>query len=192
MPVPKSLATDKTVGVLAAPGLEEVEALAVVDCLFRAGVRADLIALGDEPEVVSSHGIRLGCDLVLREADLPSYEILLLPGGMPGTLNLAADETIGVELDRRARSGEGVAAICAAPSVLAERGHLKGLRATANPGFMSALRQGGADALEERVVEDGSVITSRGAGTALDLGLALVARILGTEAASAVRASLVY
>lgn len=192
MPTPATPATDKSVAVLVAPGLEEVEALAVVDALYRAGIRADLIAVDDQPLIESSHGVRILCDTVLAEAELASYEVLFLPGGMPGTRNLAANEAIGAEIDRRARCGLGLAAICAAPSILAERGHLQGRRATANPGFMSAIEEGGARALEERVVIDGPILTSRGAGTAFELGFAIIERLLGADAAAKVRSALVH
>lgn len=192
MPTPASLSTDKTVGVLLAPGCEEVEALAVVDALFRAGIHADLIAVFEDLRVVSSHGVSITCDLLLAQADLASYELLFLPGGMPGTMNLAANEQVCREIDRRAKAGLDLAAICAAPSILASRGHLKGRRATANPGFMEAIAEGGAHALEERVVVDGPFLTSRGAGTAFELGFAIVERFLGEKAAGAVREALVY
>lgn len=192
MPTPAALATEKTVAVLVAPGLEEVEALAVVDALYRAGIRSDLIAVGEDPLVESSHGVRILCDTVLADADLPSYELLFLPGGMPGTTGLAAEERIGEEIDRRAARGLGLAAICAAPSILAARGHLQGRRATANPGFMGAIAEGGALALEDRVVVDGPILTSRGAGTAFELGFAIIERFLGEEAAGAVRTALVH
>ncbi len=191
MPTPSALATEKTVAVLIAPGLEEVEALAVVDCLYRAGVRADLIAVADDPVVESSHGVRLVADLLLADADLESYDVLFLPGGMPGTLALEANSTIAAELDRRSDAGLAVAAICAAPSILAKRGHLVGRLATSNPGFLHVLEEHGALVSEERAVVDGEILTSRGAGTALDLGIALVEHLLDEDTAARVSAALV-
>ena len=192
MPTPTTLSTTDTVAVLLATGFEEVEALAVVDALYRAGIRADLISIENERHVASSHGIKLVADLMLDDADLASYTVVFLPGGMPGTLGLKANERVREELTRRASSGEKTAAICAAPSILAELGVLQGKRATANPGFMAALSAGGAQAETTPVVVDGNIVTSRGAGTALELGFELVRQLLGDEAAQQVRESVVW
>ena len=179
MPTPNTLATRDSVAVLLATGFEEVEALAVVDALYRAGIRADLISIENERHVVSSHGIKLVSDLMLEDADLASYTVVFLPGGMPGTLGLKANERVREELARRA-------------SILAELGVLQGKRATANPGFMAALSAGGAQAETTPVVVDGNIVTSRGAGTALELGFELVRQLLGDEAAQQVRESVVW
>ena len=192
MPTPNTLTTTDSVAVLLATGFEEVEALAVVDALYRAGIRADLISIENERHVASSHGIKLVADLMLDDADLASYTVVFLPGGMPGTLGLKANERVREELTRRASSGEKTAAICAAPSILAELGVLQGKRATANPGFMAALSAGGAQAETTPVVVDGNIVTSRGAGTALELGFELVRQLLGDEAAQQVRESVVW
>ena len=192
MPTPNTLTTTDSVAVLLATGFEEVEALAVVDALYRAGIRADLISIENERHVASSHGIKLVADLMLDDADLASYTVVFLPGGMPGTLGLKANERVREELARRASSGEKTAAICAAPSILAELGVLQGKRATANPGFMAALSAGGAQAETTPVVVDGNIVTSRGAGTALELGFELVRQLLGDEAAQQVRESVVW
>ena len=192
MPTPTTLSTTDTVAVLLATGFEEVEALAVVDALYRAGIQADLISIENERHVASSHGIKLVADLMLDDADLASYTVVFLPGGMPGTLGLKANEHVREELTRRASSGEKTAAICAAPSILAELGILQGKHATANPGFMDPLRDGGAQAETRPVVTDGNIVTSRGAGTALELGFELVRQLLGDEAAQQVRESVVW
>ncbi|MDU6927316.1 MAG: DJ-1/PfpI family protein [Dermabacter sp.] len=192
MPTPNTLTTTDSVAVLLATGFEEVEALAVVDALYRAGIRADLISIENERHVASSHGIKLVADLMLDDADLASYTVVFLPGGMPGTLGLKANERVREELTCRASNGEKTAAICAAPSILAELGVLQGKRATANPGFMAALSAGGAQAETTPVVVDGNIVTSRGAGTALELGFELVRQLLGDEAAQQVRESVVW
>lgn len=192
MPTPDALATDKTVAVLVAPGLEEVEALAVVDVLYRAGVRTDLVAVGGSLEVTSSHRVTFLADVLLEDADLAAYDLVMLPGGIPGTPNLRASQAVTRELRRRLEAGEPLAAICAAPSVPAELGLLRGRRATANPGFMHALAEQGVEVSEEGVVVDGNLITSRGMATATDLGLALVEHLLGTAAAERVRTAIVY
>ena len=103
MPTPEKLATDATVAIMLADGFEEVEALAVADVLYRAGVRSDLISVTDARHVTSSHGIRVVADLMLEDVDLSTYTVLFLPGGMPGTLNLKATPAIQAEARRSAR-----------------------------------------------------------------------------------------
>lgn len=181
MPTPENLATDATVAIMLADGFEEVEALAVADVLYRAGVRADLISVTDARHVISSHGIRVVADLMLEDVDLSAYTLLFLPGGMPGTLGLKGTPAIQAEVLRRADAGQPVAAICAAPSILAELGVLEGRHATANPAFVKAIAAGGATVHENPVVVDEFIITSRGAGTALELGLEIVRYLLGDE-----------
>ena len=182
MPTPENLATDATVAIMLADGFEEVEALAVADVLYRAGVRADLISVTDARHVTSSHGIRVVADLMLEDVDLSAYTLLFLPGGMPGTLGLKGTPAIQAEVLRRADAGQPVAAICAAPSILVELGVLEGRHATANPAFVKAIAAGGATVHENPVVVDEFIITSRGAGTALELGLEIVRYLLGDEA----------
>ena len=186
MPTPEKLATDATVAIMLADGFKEVEALAVADVLYRAGVRSDLISVTDARHVTSSHGIRVVADLMLEDVDLSTYTVLFLPGGMPGTLNLKATPAIQTEVLRRSDESQPIAAICAAPSILAELGVLDGRHATANPAFIKAIASGGAIVHENPVVADEFIMTSRGAGTALELGLELVRQLLGDEAAEEV------
>ena len=124
MPTPASVVTDKRVAVMVADGLEEVECLAVVDVLFRAGIGADLLSISDSLEVTSSHGIHLRCDALASQVNLADYALMFLPGGMPGTLNLGASALVTDEVCRRSAAGQPIAAICAAPSILAEHGAL--------------------------------------------------------------------
>ena len=179
---PTDQRTDKAVAVFIAPGLEEVEALATVDILFRAGIPTTMISVTPERAVVSSHNIVVTCDLALAEANLDDYDMLVLPGGIPGTPNLKAVEPLMAAVTERVRTGRPVAAICAAPSILAELGVLEGRHATANPAFVKAIAAGGAIVHENPVVVDEFIITSRGAGTALELGLEIVRYLLGDEA----------
>ena len=185
MPTPENLTTDATVAIMLADGFETVEALAVADILFRAGVRADLISVTDARHVTSSHGIRVVADLMLEDVDLSTYTVLFLPGGLPGTTNLKATPAIQAEVLRRADEGEAMAAICAAPSIFAELGVLDGRHATANPAFVKAIAAGGAIVHDNPVVVDDSTTTSRGAGTSIDLGLEIVRQLLGEDAAEA-------
>lgn len=185
-------ATSHRVAALIAPGLEEVEALAVVDLLYRAGIRTDMIAVGPQVQVVSSHSITLTCDHVLDQVDLADYDLLFLPGGIPGTPNLDACEPLMAEVEARVRAGRPVAAICAAPSILAELGLLDGRRATANPGFLHVLKENGAEVSEDSVVVDGNLLTSRGMATAVDLGLEIIRFLLDDAAVEAVKKGVVH
>ena len=158
---PTDQRTDKTVAVFIAPGLEEVEALATVDILFRAGIPTTMISVTPEPAVVSSHNIVVTCDLTLSEANLDDYDMLVLPGGIPGTPNLKAVEPLMAAVTERVRTGRPVAAICAAPSILAELGLLEGRQATSHPGFVGVLAAHGAQVSQAAVVTDGPFIPSR-------------------------------
>lgn len=191
MPTPENLATDATVAIMLADGFETVEALAVADILFRAGVRTDLISVTDARHVTSSHGIRVVADLMLEDVDLSTYTVLFLPGGLPGTTNLKATPAIQAEVLRRADEGEAMAAICAAPSIFAELGVLDGRHATANPAFVKAVAAGGAIVHDNPVVIDDFITTSRGAGTSIDLGLEIVRQLLGEDAAEAISRGIV-
>lgn len=195
MPTPASVVTDKRVAVMVADGLEEVECLAVVDVLFRAGIGADLLSISDSLEVTSSHGIHFRCDALASQVDLASYALMFLPGGMPGTLNLGASALVIDEVRRRSAAGQPLAAICAAPSILAEHGALQARRATANPDFMDAIAAGGALMSEAAVVRDANLITSRGMGTATELGFEIIRLLLDDDAeqvVASVKQGIVY
>lgn len=184
--------TDPSVAVLVAPGLEEVEALAPVDILYRAGIRADLISITDARQVTSSHDVVLTCAVTLEEADLDAYDMIFLPGGIPGTPNLKADARVCALVRERVEAGRPVAAICAAPSILAELGVLEGRKATANPNFMAVLAEHGAHTSEASVVVDGTILTSRGMATAVDLGLEIVRYYRGDAAVEEMKVAVVY
>ncbi|AYD90190.1 DJ-1/PfpI family protein [Actinomyces sp. 2119] len=185
-------ATDRKVAVFIAPGLEEVEALAVVDLLFRAGIPTDMVAVSQERAVTSSHNIVLTCDRLLAETDLADYDMLVLPGGIPGTPNLRACQPLMDEVTARVQAGRPVAAICAAPSILAELGLLEGREATSNPGFTGVLAEHGARVSQDSVVVDGSIITSRGMATAVDFGLEIVRHYLGDDVVADLKTKVVY
>ena len=187
-------ATDKRVAVLIAPGLEEIEGLTVVDLLFRAGIPCDTVAITPERTVTSSHEVTIVCKRSIDDEGFAfdDYDMLVLPGGIPGTPNLRACEPLCAEVVARAEAGRPLAAICAAPSIFAELGLLKGRRATSNPGFQHVLAEQGAELLaDEPVVVDGNLITSQGAGTAMPFALEIVRHYLGDEAVERVRAGVV-
>ena len=173
-----------------ADGLEEIEGLTVVDLFRRARIPIDIVSISDSKTVTGSHGIVIEADILLKEPDFDKLDMLILPGGMPGTTNLAACGPLCHQLKRFANEGRPVAAICAAPSVLGSLGILSGRRATCYPGFEDKLT--GAVTLTEPVVADGSVITSRGMGTAIEFAAELVALYKGRETAESLKKSIIY
>ena len=187
-------ACDARVAVFVAPGLEEIEGLTVVDLLFRAGIPCDTVSVAQGRQVTSSHEVTIVCNRAIGDEgfSFDDYDMLVLPGGIPGTPNLRACEPLCDALVRFAEAGRPLAAICAAPSILAELGLLAGRRATSNPGFQHVLAENGAELLaEEPVVVDGSLITSQGAGTAMLFALEIVRHFLGDEAVERVREGVV-
>ncbi|MBM6814110.1 DJ-1/PfpI family protein [Olsenella uli] len=187
-------ASEKRVAVFVAPGLEEIEGLTVVDLLFRAGIPCDTVAITPERTVTSSHEVTIVCKRSLFDEDFSfdDYDMLVLPGGIPGTPNLRACAPLCEELAARAAAGRPLAAICAAPSILAELDLLEGRRATSNPGFQHVLAEHGAVLLaDEPVVVDANLITSQGAGTAMLFALEIVRHYLGDEAVGRVREGVV-
>ena len=160
------------IGIFMADGCEEIEGLTVVDIVRRAGLDIETISINGKKNVTSSHKVTFETDTTKEEADYDSYDAIVLPGGMPGTLNLGADTTVTKTIREFAAKGKLVAAICAAPSVLGENHILEGKRATCHPGFEEKLL--GAEWSEQPVVVDGNVITSRGMGTAIAFGLEIV------------------
>lgn len=168
-----------------AEGFEEVEAVAIVDVLRRAGLDVTTAGLG-EGEVTGSHGIALRPDAALGELELGRFTCVVLPGGMPGTRNLMADERVLALVRRLAREGRTTAAICAAPLVLRAAGVVGDRRITSHPSVRAELAPAAVvDA--PRVVDSGPILTSQGPGTALEFALALVARFAGAEKAEELR-----
>lgn len=178
------------IGIFMANGCEEIEGLTVVDIVRRAGLAIDMISITGEKQVTGSHGICFETDVKKEEADFDGYDGIVLPGGMPGTLNLGADDTVQATIQSFAKAGKMVAAICAAPSVLGEANLLSGKNATCHPGFEEKLL--GANCKTEEVVRDGNVITSRGMGTAIAFALEIVRYFLDDEAVAKVSTGLVY
>jgi 4-methyl-5(b-hydroxyethyl)-thiazole monophosphate biosynthesis len=177
----------KTVLVLFAEGSEELEAVTIVNILRRAGITVTLAGL-TAGALRGSRGMVLQPDTTLDEAVGHNYDMVVLPGGQPGTNNLKADARVLQLVQKMAQQGQYVAAICAAPAVLATAGLLDGRRATSFPGSLDAyprvLRQPTA------VVEDDRIITSRGPGTAMDFALTLVERLAGSSRRQEVEAGL--
>lgn len=165
----------KRVLCLVAEGVEELELIAPVDVLRRAGAEVVLASLREGIHVTGRNGITLHADALLGDLDPGSFDLLLIPGGAAVT-KLRADGRPAQWASRFIAAGKPVAAICAGPLVLEDAGLLEGKRFTAH--FSVANELPGAQT-GERVLEDGLIITSRGAGTALEFGLALVDRLYG-------------
>ncbi len=164
--------------ILIADGFEETEALAPLDVMRRAGFDVQLISISESLNVCSSHNVKITADALLGDG-IGEYDLLMLPGGMPGTKNLLADERVCNEVRRAAQKDKVVAAICAAPMILGRLGLLKGKKATCFPGFENELE--GAKHINIPVVTDGKIITGRGAGAAVEFGLALITALDGSD-----------
>ncbi len=173
-----------------AEGFEEVEAVTVADILRRGGVDVRTVSMTGERAVTGAHGIPVTADLLFEEADYDACEMIVLPGGMPGTTNLDAHEGLRENIRAFASGGKKVAAVCAAPMVLAHAGVLEGRSATIYPGMEDELRGGGAAPGEGAVVKDGNIITSKAPGTAMVFALCLLGELAGAETAGEVEAGL--
>ena len=167
--------------VLFAEGFEEIEGLTVVDLLRRAKIETEMVSIMDTKQVKGSHGIEVTADSLFADHDYEDAEILVLPGGMPGTLNLGNHEGLCTLLKKQYEAEKKIAAICAAPSVFGQLGFLNGRIATCYPGFESKLE--GAIVLTTKVAVDGHVTTSRGMGTAIDFSLKLIEQIIDINTA---------
>ena len=173
-----------------APGLEECEGLLCVDILRRAGVEVTIAAVGGEKIVKSARQISVVADALAEELDYTVFDACILPGGIPGTPNLAANKTVTDTCVSFAKSGKKVAAICAAPSVLASLGLLEGRKATAHAGFQDKLA--GAEVLDTEVVVDGNITTSYGLGGAIPFALELVRQLAGQAEADRIQNAIAY
>ena len=176
--------------VFLAEGFEEVEALTPVDCLRRAGKNVQTVGVGGKV-ICGSHGIPVTADITGEELCLnDELEMIVLPGGMPGTLNLGKSQAVQDAITFCAEQNRLIAAICAAPSVLGARGLLNGKTATCYPGFEPQLT--GCNAVAQPVCQDGNIITGRGPGAAMDFALKLTAVLCGDAAAAELAAGMVY
>lgn len=173
-----------------ADGSEEVEALAVVDVLMRGGQEVKLVSVTGKKDIISAHHIKIETDYNFSEINCQDADILFIPGGMPGTRNLAAHEGLCNALKEAVSSGKRVAAICAAPSVLGGLGLLDGKKATCYPGFEKELK--GAEYTKQGVVTDGLITTARGLGYALDLGVELLKLLTDEVHAREIKDSIQY
>ena len=169
------------VAVLLAPGFEEVEAMTPIDFLRRAGIQVVVTGVGGGL-IEGSHGVKVQVDVTSDELT-DDFDGVVVPGGMPGSANLAASEDVSAFIRKLNRKGKLIASICAAPAVvLAPLGILEGKKATCYPASADELKKF-ADFREERVVKDGNVITSRGPGTAAEFSIKVISYLAGEKPA---------
>ncbi len=174
--------------VFLANGFEEIEALAVVDVLRRAELDVLTVGVGED-FIVGSHQIPVACDISEKNLVLDErVEAIVLPGGMPGTLNLEKSEIVQKAIDRAKENNKLICAICAAPSILGHKGLLNGKNATCFPGFEEELF--GANVSKDFVVRDGNIITAKGMGSAVEFGLQIAEVLTSKENAQKIRAAL--
>lgn len=172
----------KTICVHLAKGFEEIEAIAVIDVLRRAGLNVTIVSITGEQVVYGSHSIPVVSDKLFEELDYENdVEMIVLPGGMPGAANIKEHEGLCSQILKFNSSDKPIGAICAAPFVLGELGVLEGKTATCYPGYENHLK--GATITEEPAVQSGTIITGRGVGTALEFSLKIVEMFKGSQVA---------
>lgn len=180
----------KTMYVFLADGFEEIEALAPVDVMRRAGLHVVMVSITDNLVVTGSHGIPVVADTIFDKADYTDAALLFLPGGLPGATNLEAHKTLGKLLIDKANEGVIISAICAAPLVLGKLGLLQNKQATCYPGFEDTMT--GASYTAAKVTCDGNIFTACGPGAAWELGFTFVEHFCGTEKASELRTGMQF
>ncbi len=176
--------------VFLATGFEDIEAIAPVDIMRRAGLKVQTVSITGEQIVVSAHGVGIASDLLLSDVDFSSAEMLVLPGGLPGSTNLDACKPLTEAIKRHFESGGPIAAICAAPLVYGHLGLLKGRRATCYPGVERELA--GATYTAAIVERDGNIITGKGPAAAFEFGYTIVDFFLGEGASQPLRQGMIY
>ena len=179
----------RSVYVFCADGFEEVEGLTAVDLLRRAGVSVTMVSIMGRTKITGARNISVNTDILIEDIK-EEADMLVLPGGMPGTNYLRDHEGLAELLKKQYEAGKWVAAICAAPSVFGELGILNGKEAVCYPGFEERLT--GATIGEGTVAVTDHVITSRGMGTAIDFAAALIARLQDEKKAEEIKASIIY
>ena len=174
--------------VFLANGFEEIEGLTVVDFLRRAELEVCTVGVGGKL-ITGAHNIPVFCDLDESEVRLDGeLEAVVLPGGMPGTLNLENSSAVQKVIDNANNTNAFICAICAAPSILGHKGLLSGKKAVCFPGFENSLE--GCESCCEYVVTDGKFITAKGAGVCIDFGLEIVKQLRGGELSDEIRKSI--
>lgn len=178
----------KKVAVLLANGFEEIEALTVVDVLRRANIECKTFSINDI-DVLAAHNITVKADALLDVKEVQQYDMLVLPGGMPGTLNLKNDTRVLELVKYFNDKNKFISAICAAPAILEAAGILSGKTITLYPDWEKHIKDG--NCVVEPVVVDGKIITSRGAGTALAFSYELL-KVLGYDKVEELEKAMIY
>ena len=173
-----------------AQGCEELEAVTIIDLLVRAGCDVVTASLTEDRLITASRGVQLMAQTTLEAVYQQTFDMVVLPGGLPGASHLQKDARIIQLLQTTAEQGGYVAAICAAPKVLVQAGLLNGKQATSFPGIIDKNPAENMRYLNQAVVEDGNIITSKGPGTAMDFTLTLIARLMGESKRAEVESSL--
>lgn len=176
--------------VFLATGFEDIEALAPVDIMRRAGLNVQTVSITGERIVESAHGVGVASDKLLSEIDFTEAEMIVLPGGLPGSTNLDACKPLTQAIARHFETGGPIAAICAAPLVFGHLGLLQGRRATCYPGVESELK--GATYTAAIVEQDENIITGKGPGAAFEFGYTIVDYFLGEGASQPLRQGMIY
>lgn len=176
--------------VFLATGFEDIEAIAPVDIMRRAGLKVQTVSITGEKIVQSAHGVGITADLLLPEVDFPKAEMLVLPGGLPGSTNLDACQPLTQAIKQHFEEGGAIAAICAAPLVFGHLGLLEGRRATCYPGVERELK--GATYTAAIVEQDGNIITGKGPAAAFEFGYTIVDFFLGEGASMPLRQGMIY
>lgn len=175
--------------IFIADGTEEMEAVIVIDMLRRAGI--EILVAGENENSVCSRSVKIASDILIRDMNLDEeFDALILPGGLDGVENLYKNEIVLSALEKFSKENKLIAAICAAPTILARRGMIvDNMKITSHPSVSDKL--GFCDYLEDGVVSDGNFITSRGAGTAFDFSLKIIERLAGKETAEKIAKAIV-
>ena len=176
------------VNVYLADGFEEVEGLTVVDLLRRAGIETDMVSIMGRKEITGARKIPVLADKLFEEQDDP--DVIVLPGGMPGTLHLKAHEGLADLIRQADKEGKLLAAICAAPTIYGEMGLLEGKNATCYPGMEDGMK--GSTPEKKNAVTDGRIITGCGVGGALDFACELITALCGKAKADEIAESVVH
>lgn len=176
--------------VFLATGFEEIEAIAPVDIMRRSGLDVRTVSIYDSPMVAGAHNVSIQADMTIDQVDFSQVELMVLPGGLPGSTNLDACEILRKQLKKQAENNKGIAAICAAPLVLGHLGLLKGKKATCYPGVEPELE--GATCTGKMVEVDGHFITGKGPAAAFEFGYALVEYLKDQEATLPLRDGMLY
>ncbi|WMJ85924.1 DJ-1 family glyoxalase III [Anaerocolumna sp. MB42-C2] len=176
--------------IFLADGFEEIEGLTVVDLLRRADVQIVMVSITGKKQVMGSHNIKIEADELFGESDYTKADMLILPGGMPGTKHLAEHQEFVTLLKQFNREGRKIAAICAAPSVLGMNGILKGKKVTCYPGYEDKLT--GALVTGNKTEADLNIITGKGMGVSIDFSLRIIETLKDKETAEKIAAAIQY